>query len=167
MDPIHRISIVSRGMSLGHTMMEPTEHLHETKTRLMEQVAVMLGGRAAENLVFKEMTTGASDDIAKATEVARTMVAEYGMSELGPINLDGEKHNFYEKTDISSEMAAKVDGEVKKITDSAYKTATEILIKLKKKLDLLAKELLKKETMDADDFTKLLGPKRAFVAAKA
>jgi cell division protease FtsH len=68
MDPVHRISIVSRGMSLGHTMMEPTEHVHETKTHLLEQIAVMLGGRAAENLVFKEMTTGASDDIAKATE---------------------------------------------------------------------------------------------------
>lgn len=167
MDPIHRISIVSRGMSLGHTMMEPTEHVHETKTRLLEQVAVMLGGRAAENLVFKEMTTGASDDIAKATEVARTMVTEYGMSELGPINLDGERRNFYEKTNVSSEMAAKIDNEVKKITDTAYKIATEILTKLKKKLDILAKELLSKETIDADSFVTLLGPKKALAIAKA
>ena len=84
----------------------------------------MLGGRAAENLVFKEMTTGASDDIAKATEVARTMVVEYGMSELGPINLDGRKGNPYEQSQVSPEMAAKIDGQVKKITDEAYQKAS-------------------------------------------
>lgn len=159
MDPVHRISIVSRGLSLGHTMMEPTEHVHETKTRLLEQIAVMLGGRAAENLVFKEMTTGASDDIAKATEVARTMVIEYGMSELGPINLDGERRPFYEQKNISPDMAAKIDEQVKKITDVAYKTASSILVKLRDKLDLLAQELLKKETIESEGFEKLIGPK--------
>lgn len=166
MDPVHRISIVSRGLSLGHTMMEPTEHVHETKTRLLEQISVMLGGRAAEHLVFKEMTTGASDDIAKATEVARTMVVEYGMSELGPINLDGERKRFYEQTNVSEDMAAKIDAEVKKITDAAYKTATSILIKLRNKLDLLAEELLKKETIEADSFLTLFGPKKALVQVK-
>jgi cell division protease FtsH len=82
MDPVHRISIVSRGMSLGHTMMEPMDRIHETKTHLIEEIAVMLGGRAAESLVFNEVTTGASDEIAKASEVAITMVVEYGMSDL-------------------------------------------------------------------------------------
>jgi len=167
MDPVHRISIVSRGMSLGHTMMEPTEHVHETKTRLLEQISVMLGGRAAENMVFKEMTTGASDDIAKATEVARTMVTEYGMSDLGPINLDGEKRAFYEQKNVSPEMASKIDSEVKRITDTSYKNAIIILGKLKKKLDVLAGELLIKETIDAEDFIKLLGPKKALAPAKA
>ena len=154
-------------MSLGHTMMEPTEHVHETKTRLLEQISVMLGGRAAENMVFKEMTTGASDDIAKATEVARTMVTEYGMSDLGPINLDGEKRAFYEQKNVSPEMASKIDSEVKRITDTSYKNAIIILGKLKKKLDVLAGELLIKETIDAEDFIKLLGPKKALAPAKA
>lgn len=161
MDPIHRISIVSRGLSLGHTMMEPTEHIHETKTRLLEQIAVMLGGRAAENLVFKEMTTGASDDIAKATEVARTMVVEYGMSALGPINLEAEQKTFYNQKTISPGMASKIDEHIKKITDAGYQTAMAILVKVKKELDIIAKELLKKETIDADSFVKLLGPKKA------
>ena len=167
MDPIHRISIVSRGMSLGHTMMEPTEHIHETKTRLVEQIAVMLGGRAAENMIFKEMTTGASDDIAKATQVARTMVVEYGMSELGPINLDNDQRPFYEQKTVSPVMASRIDDQIKKITDAGYKSAVAVLAKLKDKLDILAEELLKKETVDADSFVKLLGPKKALVIAKA
>jgi ATP-dependent metalloprotease FtsH len=167
MDPVHRISIVSRGLSLGHTMMEPTEHVHETKTRLLEQISVMLGGRAAESLVFKEMTTGAADDIAKATEVARTMVVEYGMSELGPINLDGERHPFYEQKNISPNMASQIDAQVKKITDTAYKIATTILSKLRSKLDVLAEELLKKETIEADSFVTLLGPKKSLVVVNA
>ena len=167
MDPIHRISIVSRGMSLGHTMMEPTERVHETKTRLIEQIAVMLGGRAAESMIFKEMTTGASDDIAKATEVARTMVVEYGMSDLGPINLSTEQKTFYDQKTISPEMAAKIDEQIKKITDTGYKTATTLLMDSKKELDILANELLHKETIDADDFVKLLGPKKSTTLIKA
>ncbi|MCL5019847.1 MAG: ATP-dependent zinc metalloprotease FtsH [Patescibacteria group bacterium] len=164
MDPVHRISIVSRGMSLGHTMMEPMDRIHETKTHLLEQIAVMLGGRAAENLVFKEMTTGASDDIAKATEVARTMVVEFGMSELGPINLDGERRSPYEQSQVSPEMAAKIDGQVKKITDEAYGKASDILKKLMDKLDILAEELLKKETIESEEFVRIIGPKKAVLA---
>jgi len=167
MDPVHRVSIVSRGLSLGHTMMQPTEHVHETKTHLLEQIAVMLGGRAAERLVFSEMTTGASDDIAKATEVARTMVVEFGMSDLGPVNLNGERRHFYEQKNISPDMAAKIDDQVKKITDSAYNKAKEILVKLREKLDLLAKELLKKETLEGEEFEKLIGSKPALARAKA
>jgi cell division protease FtsH len=164
MDPVHRISIVSRGMSLGHTMMEPMDRIHETKTHLLEQIAVMLGGRAAESLVFKEITTGASDDIAKATEVARTMVVEFGMSDLGPINLDGERHSLYEQSQVSPEMAAKIDGQVKKITDEAYGKASDILKKLKDKLDVLAEELLKKETIESDEFVRIIGPKNVVLA---
>jgi len=167
MDPVHRISIVSRGLSLGHTMMEPTEHVHETKTRLIEQISVMLGGRAAESLVFSEMTTGASDDIAKATEVARTMVVEFGMSDLGPINLDGERKRYFEQSTVSQEMAAKIDEQVKRITDAAYKRAASILVKLRKKLDLLASELLIKETIESEEFQRLIGPKPALLPAKA
>lgn len=164
MDPVHRISIVSRGMSLGHTMMEPMDRIHETKTHLLEQIAVMFGGRAAESLVFKEMTTGASDDIAKATEVARTMVVEFGMSDLGPINLDGERRSPYEQSQVSPEMAAKIDEQVKKITDEAYGKAADILKKLTDKLDILAGELLKKETIESDEFIRIIGPKKAVLA---
>ena len=166
-DPIYRMSIVSRGMSLGHTMTEPVDRVHETKLHLLEQIAVMMGGRAAESLVFGDVTTGASGDIEKATNVARAMVTKFGMSELGPINLDGER-NFYEKSEVSSEMAAKIDVQVKKITDEAYRQAIEILVKLRKKLDILAEELLKRETIEAEDFVKLIGPKKALatVAAK-
>lgn len=166
MDPVHRISIVSRGLSLGHTMMEPIERVHETKTHLLEQISVVLGGRAAENLVFQEMTTGASDDIAKATEVARTMVVEFGMSDLGPMNLDGERRPFYEQANISPEMAAKIDEQIKKITDTCYQNAIKILSKLRAKLDLLAGELLKKETIESEEFIKLIGPKAHLATAK-
>jgi len=159
-DPVHRISIVSRGMSLGHTMTEPIERLHETKSHLYEQVAVMLGGRAAEELIFNEMTTGASDDIAKATQVSRAMVSQFGMSELGPINLDGERRNPYEQSEVSPEMAARIDAEVKKIMDDSYLIAQKVLKKHKSKLDIIAQELLKKETIDSEDFVKLIGPKK-------
>lgn len=159
MDPIHRISIVSRGMSLGHTMMEPIERVHETKTRLIEQIAVMLGGRAAEEVVFGEITTGASDDIEKATRVARAMVVQFGMSNLGPLNLDGEQRSMYEQKDISDEMSAKIDVEVKNIIEAGYKTAESVMKKLRKRLDKIADELIKKETLDADDFVRLMGPK--------
>jgi len=167
MDPVHRISIVSRGMSLGHTMMEPMDRIHETKTHLIEQITVMLGGRAAENLVFHEVTTGASDDITKATEVARMMVTEYGMSDLGPLNLSSDPRMPYEQSTVSEDMAAKIDTQVKKITDEAYKEAFTILAKLRKKLDALAEELLQKETLESEEFEKLIGAKPATVPAKA
>jgi cell division protease FtsH len=166
MDPVHRISIVSRGMSLGHTMMEPMDRIHETKTHLIEQIAVMLGGRAAESLVFNEITTGASDDITKATEVARMMVTEYGMSELGPLNLASDPRMPYEQSTVSEDMAAKIDVQVKKITDEGYKEALGILSKLRKKLDALAEELLQKETLESEEFEKLIGRKPATAVAK-
>lgn len=160
-DPVHRISIVARGMSLGHTMTEPMERSHETRSHLVEQVAVMLGGRAAEQLIFNEMTTGAGDDIAKATQVARAMVVQFGMSDtLGPLNFDGERKNMYEQSEISDEMAAKIDEEVKNITDTAYKQALAVLKRHRKKLDTIAEELMKKETIESDDFVKLIGPKK-------
>lgn len=167
MDPVHRISIVSRGMSLGHTMMEPMDRVHETKTHLVEQISVMLGGRAAESLVFNEVTTGASDDIAKATEVAKMMVTEYGMSELGPISLESDSRMPYEQSTVSEEMSAKIDAQVKKITDEGYRQALEILKKVRGKLDILAEELLKKETLESEEFGKLIGPKPALAQVKA
>jgi len=166
-EPIHRISIVSRGMTLGHTMMEHIDRVHETKNHLIEQIAVMMGGRAAEQLVFNEMTTGASSDIEKATQVARAMVVEWGMSELGPINLSSDSQSpYYDQNKISPEMQSKIDEQVKNITDAGYSTAVRILKNLKKKLDVLAEELLQKETLDADEFSLLIGPKKAVLPVK-
>ncbi len=167
MDPVHRISIVSRGMSLGHTMMEPIERVHETKSRLVEQIAVMLGGRAAEDLVFGEVTTGSANDIEKATKVARAMVVQWGMSDLGPLNLESDPKTLYEQSEISEEMAAKIDEQVKKIIDTGYHSAVEVLKQLRDKLDIIADALIKKETLDADDFVKLIGPKVVPAPAKA
>ena len=165
-DPIHRISIVSRGMSLGHTMTEPIERVHETKKHLLEEISMMLGGQAAEQMVFNDITTGAANDIEKATQVARAMVMKFGMSELGPITLDLERQSFYEQHDLSPEMQARVDAQVKKIIDEAYASASKILKRLRKKLDVLAGELLKKETLDSDEFEKLMGPKKLLPSAK-
>ncbi|HYK07872.1 MAG TPA: ATP-dependent zinc metalloprotease FtsH [Candidatus Eisenbacteria bacterium] len=159
LEPIHRISIVSRGMSLGHTMAESDEHLHETRTYLLEQIAMMLGGRAAEQVVFGEITTGASNDIEKATQVARQMVLELGMSDLGPVNLAPDKRFMYEGYDVSPGMKAQVDAEVKRILDEGYRVAMKVLKDLRKDLDKLVEALLKKENMESEEFVALLGAK--------
>lgn len=165
LDPIHRVSIVSRGMSLGHTMTEPVDKVHETQQSLLEQIAMMMGGQAAERLIFNDITTGASSDLERASQVARAMVTKFGMSELGPMVFDSEK-SVYEQSEISPEMAAKIDAQVKKISDEAYAQATKILVRLRSKLDLIAEELLKKETIDSDDFVKLIGPKKELATVK-
>jgi len=165
MDPVHRISIVSRGMSLGHTMMENIDRVHETKSRLIEQIAVMMGGRAAEDMIFGEVTTGASNDIEKATQVARAMVMRFGMSDLGPMTLDIEKSSPYQGDELSDEMKGKIDREVSKLIDNGYKTAQSVIKELRAKLDAIAEELLKQETLDAEDFIKIIGPKAVPVPA--
>ena len=165
-DPIHRISIVSRGMSLGHTMTEPIDRIHETKSHLLEEISMMLGGQAAERLVFNDITTGASNDLEKATQVARAMVTKFGMSNLGPITFDIRKETPYDSDELSPDMAAKVDVEVKRIIDEAFETTTKVLKKLRKKLDLLAEELLKKETLESEEFEKLIGPKKNLLGSK-
>lgn len=160
-DPVHRISIVGRGMSLGHTLIPPSQdRVHETKTRLLEQIATMLGGRAAEEMVFNKenITTGAADDIEKATELARTMVIEYGMSNLGAVNLDFEKRQsmYGEPSKISESLQSKIDSEVIRILDEGMKRAVSALKKNKANLDSVAKALLVKETLDAEDFVSLM-----------
>jgi len=172
MDPVHRISIVSRGMSLGHTLIPPmADRLHETKSHLVEQIAVMLGGRAAEEMIFNEMTTGAASDIQQATGIAREMVLEFGMSDLGPINLGPEPHDYMgrmymEPQKISEEMAGKIDREVKKLIDAGFKLAVSILERNKKTLDKVADKLLEVETLEGEEFEKIMGhPKMALAVA--
>ena len=172
LDPVHRISIVSRGMALGFTLIPPAkDRVHETRTRLLNQIASMLGGRAAEDLIFNELTTGASNDIDKATSIARQMVIEFGMSDIGPINfgpqmdLSPTGRAYYDTPQISPDMMAKIDTEVKKILDTGYKTALETLKKTKTKLDKVAVELVKKETLEGDEFDTIMGGPRAALAA--
>jgi len=168
MDPVHRISIVARGMSLGHTLIPPAaDRTHETKSRIVEQITAMLGGRAAEEVVFNEMTSGAANDISQATKLARAMVIEWGMSELGPINLGPEmglgdfgQLEWYEQSPVSQAMQERVDNEVKKIVDSCYKEALKIIRAKKKTLDNVVEKLMEKETLDKDDFEKIVGAKK-------
>jgi cell division protease FtsH len=164
-DPVHRITIVSRGMSGGHTMFPPTEdRSNETKSRLLQQIATALGGRAAEEMIFKDVSTGASNDMEVATNIAREMVTSYGMSSLGPINITPRGGNFgmyrEEGASVSEALQSKIDIEISKIIDQAYKEAKEILTKNKSKLDKTAKALLDKETLDTDEFEKIVGKKK-------
>ncbi|MBI3485494.1 ATP-dependent zinc metalloprotease FtsH [Candidatus Daviesbacteria bacterium] len=164
-DPVHRISIVSRGMSGGHTMFPPTEdRSNETKTRLVEQITAALGGQAAEEIVFKDISTGASSDIEVATNLARAMVTEYGMSGLGPINLHpksmfGIWGRGEDSADISPELRNAVDREVKKLLDNGFREALSLIRKHRSGLDKVAKELLDKETLDGDEFEAIAGKK--------
>jgi cell division protease FtsH len=163
MDPVHRISIISRGMTLGHTLIPPSsDRTHETKTQILEQLAALLGGRAAEEVVFGEITSGAASDIDKVTTLARAMVADYGMSSLGPINYGPTTDMtewgkpWYNEQPISQAMQNRIDEEVKKIIDTAHKLAVKIIKEKRKKLDLIAETLLKVETLEGEEFEKLM-----------
>ena len=164
MDPVSRISIVARGVTLGHTQIPPTaDRTHETKSHLLAQITAVLGGRAAESLVFNELTTGAANDIEQATQIARRMVVDFGMSELGPMNLGPQveysemgRALWMEPSQLSPEMAAAVDREVKKIIDQCSQQTFEILKKQRRKLDLVARNLLEKETIEQEEFEKLM-----------
>ena len=164
LDPVHRVSIVSRGMALGYTMAPPEkDRLHETKSRLIDEIAMTMGGRAAEQLIFHEMTSGAANDIDQATRIARYMVMEFGMSDLGPINFGPQMDitewgkQYMEQNTISQDMQGKIDVEVKKLLDEGYRKAAELLKKYKKKLDLVAEELIKKETLEGEEFQVVMG----------
>ena len=166
MDKVHRISIISRGLTLGYTLIPPKkDRLHETKSHLLETMVSLFGGRAAEELQFKEMTTGAASDITQATRIAKNMVLEYGMSDLGPINLGSQNdimdwnRNPFDQARLSPEMAAKVDREIKKIVDECYQKSVEILKKNKKKLDEVSVRLIDKETIEDDEFEEIMGKK--------
>ncbi len=164
LDLVHRISIVSRGMALGYTLSPPEkDRLHETKSRLIEEIAMTMGGRAAEQLIFNEMTSGAANDIDQATRIARYMVMEFGMSDLGPVNFGPDRDitewgkSLMDQNAISPETLGAIDREVKKFLDEGYKKAAELLKKHKKQLDKIAAELVKKETVESEEFEALMG----------
>jgi cell division protease FtsH len=166
-DPVHKISIVQRGFeALGHTLQVPSEERYlRTCQELRHQLAVWLGGRAAEDLVFHEISTGAQNDLLQATRVARAMVAEYGMSDvLGPVAIDDAARGRFlpqvgrEKTGdvIAEETAREVDLEVKRLMTEANQSAADILREHRHTLDAVVRLLLEHEVVDGDDVRRLL-----------
>jgi cell division protease FtsH len=165
-DPIHKVSIVARGRALGWTLALPLEdkYLH-TRSELEDSMAMLLGGRTAEEIVFGEITTGASDDIERCTDIARGMVTQYGMSDrLGPQQLGKVKGEVFlgrdmgHEADYSPEVAGVVDGEVRLLIDTAHDRARAILSAHRPTLDRLAAALVEKETLDDTDLAEIFGP---------
>jgi cell division protease FtsH len=162
-DPVTKVTIVSRGMALGYTMSLPAEdrYLH-SKTEFEDKLAGMLGGHVSEEIVFGDTTTGASNDIEKATGLARAMVTQYGMSEaLGPLTFGKKEEMIFlgreisEQRNYSDEVAAKIDAEVRSIIDHAYDRARDVLTEHRAVLDRLADLLIEKETIEAAEFEAL------------
>lgn len=163
-DPVHKVSVISRGRAAGYTMKLPAEdkHLH-TKQSFLDEIAALLAGNAAEKLVFNEITTGASNDLKVATNMARKLVMNYGMSEeIGPIAL-GEHHDMVflgreisEQRNYSEDVARKIDEEISKILHKGYERATETLTKYRSYLNTIAERLVKDETLEQDQFNEIV-----------
>jgi cell division protease FtsH len=162
-DPVHKITIVSRGRSLGHTLALPTHDKYLAKrSELVDRLAMLLGGRTAEELVFADPSTGAADDIEKATTIARRMVMEYGMSdELGPMQYgkpSGEVflgRDYSRQQDYSDEVAAFIDAEVRKMITAAHEEARTILERHRDAMERMVEALLEKETVDRDEVARI------------
>jgi cell division protease FtsH len=163
-DPVHKISIISRGQALGYTISLPTEDKFlTTRAELADTMAMTLGGRAAEEIIFGEITTGASNDLEKVTETAKQMVMRYGMSErLGPRVFGHDRsmpflgREFSSEPDYSDEIAREIDDEIRRIVEEAHQSAKDILADRREALDRISKILLERETIDAPAFEKLL-----------
>jgi cell division protease FtsH len=167
-DPVHRITIIPRGQALGYTMQLPTQDRYLIRRgQLIDRLAVMLGGRVAEELRVGDITTGAGDDIKKATATAREMVTQYGMSDaLGPIVLGQREsqpflgRDFGHQVDYSADVAARIDDEVSGLIDQAHDEALEILVENADVLDALAQRLLDVETVEGEMLAELFAPIR-------
>jgi cell division protease FtsH len=166
-DPVHKISVISRGQALGYTISMPQEdRFLTTRAELEDAMAMTLGGRAAEEIVFGEITTGASNDIEKVTQTAKQMVMRFGMSDkLGP-RVFGHDHGqpflgreFSTEPDYSDEIAREIDDEVRRIIESAHKRATTILTEHQHDLSNISEILVKRETIEKEEFLALLDGK--------
>ncbi len=168
-DPVHKISIISRGQALGYTISLPTEDKFlTTRAELTDTMAMTLGGRAAEEIVFGEITTGASNDLEKVTETAKQMVMRFGMSErLGPRVFGHDRgqpflgREFSSEPDYSDEIAREIDDEIRRIVESAHQSAKGLLNERRADLDKISNLLLERETIDATEFAGLLAGKSA------
>jgi cell division protease FtsH len=165
-DPVHKVTILPRGRALGYTMVLPTEDKYsQTRAELLDTLAYAMGGRAAEELVFHDPTTGASNDIEKATATARAMVTQYGMSErLGAVKFGQESGEVFMGRDMghgrdySEEVAAQVDAEVRALVENAHHEAWEILVEYRDVLDDMVLKLLDKETLNKDEVLEIFAP---------
>jgi cell division protease FtsH len=163
-DPVHKVSIISRGQALGYTISLPTEDKFlTTRAELLDTMAMTLGGRAAEEIIFEEITTGASNDLEKVTETAKQMVMRFGMSErLGPRVFGHDRsmpflgREFSAEPDYSDEIAREIDDEVRRIVEDAHQTSKDILSEHREQLDTISQILLDRETIEADEFIALL-----------
>ena len=163
-DPVHQISIIPRGMAGGYTMSLPEhDRSYVLKQNMQEELVVLLGGRIAESIVLDDISTGASNDIERATDIARKMVTRYGFSEkLGPIVYGESDHevflgrDFNNSRNYSETVATEIDEEIRSIMDHAYKTCHEILVTHRDQLEVVAQYLIRKEKVDADTFVKLM-----------
>ncbi|NIA01816.1 MAG: ATP-dependent zinc metalloprotease FtsH [Nitrospirae bacterium] len=160
-DPVHKVSVISRGMALGVTWFLPEEDKHLTsKSKFEDEICSLLGGYTSEQVFFGEMTTGASNDLQRATKLAHNMVTKFGMSDLGPIIFGNPNDEVFLGKDFghvknySEESASKIDLLVKRILDKSHKRTEEIIKKNKKLIDTIATDLIKKETLTGEEFKK-------------
>lgn len=166
-DPVQKISIVARGQAGGYTLKMPEQDKHlQSKQEFIEEIAVLLGGYSTENIIYNEVTTGATSDLRRATSLARRLVTDYGMSEkLGPRTF-GEKEEMiflgreiHEQRDYSEKVAEEIDQEINNFIHQAHMMAEEIINNHRQEVEALAHELIAKETIEKDDFEKMVGPK--------
>ncbi|NMB35426.1 MAG: ATP-dependent metallopeptidase FtsH/Yme1/Tma family protein [Firmicutes bacterium] len=163
-DPVHKVSIIPRGKAGGYTLMLPEEdRYYMTRSELLDRVATLLAGRVAEDVVFNEISTGAQNDLERATAIVRQMIMEYGMSdELGPITL-GRKYeqvflgrDLTRDRDFSEEIAKAIDKEIRRTVDRCYHMAEELIVRNREELDAIAEALLEKETLDAEEIAAMI-----------
>ncbi len=164
-DPVHKVSIVSRGQAGGYTLKLPLEEIRlKTKKQFLNDMAVMLGGYSAEQLIFGDISTGASSDLRQASSASKAIVTKYGMSALGPISFGKSQEMMFlgkeiiSEKDYSESVAEKIDSEIHRFIDIAHDTAKKILKTRKKVLDAIAKALLEKETLEQEAFYEIIKP---------
>ncbi len=165
-DPVHKVTILPRGRALGYTMQLPEEDKYlQTRSEMLDQLAVLLGGRTAEELVFHEPTTGASNDIEKATSISRAMVTQYGMSDsLGALKFGQDSGEVFlgrdmgHQRDYSEEVAARIDEEVRRLIEASHDEAFEVLVQYRDVLDDLVLRLMEKETLSKDEVLEVFAP---------
>jgi cell division protease FtsH len=157
-DPLHKVTIIPRGRALGLTMQLPTDDQHTYKKKYVEaQIAILMGGRVAEELTQDDITTGAGNDIDRATDLARQMVCDWGMSSLGPLSFGANDEpvflgrDFQNRAEYSDETARRIDAEVEQIVQRGHVRATDILSEHRSVLDHLATELLEREVLEGDE----------------
>jgi cell division protease FtsH len=163
-DPVHKVTIISRGRALGYTMTLPMEDkVLVTREEMIDELAMLLGGRVAEEVVFGDITTGASNDLERATKIARQMVTEYGMSDqMGPLTLGTKQgevflgRDFASHPDYSDQVAFEIDSEIRRLIDEAHDEALEILTEHRESLEALAGALFERETLEKEEVRRIL-----------